>query len=97
MLRRRRECVWHSLRRVLMIKEAALGPNHSDVIEVVSRLAKISRDLGRLLDAKLLYRRLLGVTEETFGPDHSNVAIILNELAAVCDLARDYREAEALP
>jgi CHAT domain-containing protein/tetratricopeptide (TPR) repeat protein len=68
-------------KRVLAIREKALGPDHPRVGGALNELAELYRAQGLLTAAEPLYRRNLAITQKAFGPDHLVVAIALNNLA----------------
>jgi len=68
-------------RRVLELREHALGREHPHLAEPINELAGLYRKMGRLDEAEALLERLLGIVERDKGPDDGNVATILNNLA----------------
>src|SRR5262245_31769633 len=81
-------------RRVLAIREKALGPYHPDVATSLNNLATLYQGQGRYADAEPLYKRSLAIREEAFDPDHPDVAQSLNNLAALYQAQGRYADAE---
>lgn len=70
-------------RRAVVLREAALGPNHVEVAADVAALAALVEGAGRLDEADALYRRALSVFRSRLGPRHSEVGLSLAGLAWV--------------
>ena len=83
-------------RRLLGIREKALGPDHPDVAACLNNLAGLYRAQGKYAKAEPLYRRLLGIREKALGPDHPDVAACLNNLAGLYRAQGKYAEAVPL-
>jgi tetratricopeptide (TPR) repeat protein len=71
------------LERILVIDEAAYGPDHPDVAADLNNLAAILRDLGQPEAARPLQERALAIAEAAYGPDHPEVATRLSVLALI--------------
>jgi CHAT domain-containing protein len=70
-------------RRVLEIREAALGGENAAVSAALNNLANTLTEKGDLDGAEPLYRRALEIDEKVLGPDHVGVAADMNNLANV--------------
>jgi tetratricopeptide (TPR) repeat protein len=82
-------------RRVLEIKEAALGEVHVDVASAVGNLAGVVRMRGKPEEAEKLARRALEIRRELLPADHPQVAASYATLAN--SLEELGRHAEVLP
>jgi tetratricopeptide (TPR) repeat protein len=71
------------LRRALALREAALGPDHRAVAQVLNNLAEVQRSEGALAEAAALLERSLKIAERTQGPEHPGFAVTLSALARV--------------
>src|SRR5262245_24479661 len=56
-------------KRVLAIREKALGPEHPDVGASLNNLAELYRVQGRYAEAEPLQRRSLAIREKALGPE----------------------------
>jgi tetratricopeptide (TPR) repeat protein len=83
-------------RRAVMLREAALGPNHVEVAADVAALAALVEGAGRLDEAAALYRRALSVFRRRLGPRHSEVGLCLSGLAWVRKKQGDLAVADQL-
>ncbi|MEU4442186.1 FxSxx-COOH system tetratricopeptide repeat protein [Actinosynnema sp. NPDC050801] len=61
-------------RRALAIAEAAWGPEHPDIAELLNNLAFALIDQGRPAEAMALLRRAIPLTRAAFGPKHPRLA-----------------------
>ncbi len=84
------------VRRVLAIREKALGRNHLDVAISLNNLARLYHDRRKYEKAEPLYRRALKIHEEASVKDDFNTATVLNNLAGLYDNQEKYTEAEPL-
>ena len=84
------------LKRVLAGKEEKLAPDHPDILETASDLARIYRYQGRYNEAEELYQRALIGREKKLGLDHPDTLRTINNLALVYDNQGRYVEAENL-
>ena len=83
-------------KRLLALREKALGPEHPDVGTSLNSLAGLYREQGRYTEAEPLLRRGLAIRERALGPEHPDVATVLNSLAALHRAQGLYAEAEPL-
>ncbi len=83
-------------KRVLAIREKALGPDHRYVATPLSNLAVLYLQKGKYAKAEPLFKRALAIQEKTLGPDHPLVAQSLNNLAALYQVQGQYSKAESL-
>jgi hypothetical protein len=81
-------------RRVLAIREQALGAEHPGVATALNNLAALLWATNRLAEAEPLMRRALAIDEASFGAEHPNVAIHLNNLAQLLKATDRLGEAE---
>jgi hypothetical protein len=68
-------------RRVLAIREMALGPAHTDVAESLSNLACVLRDEKKYEESRRLFERAVSIFEKSLGPNHPRVAWSLSQCA----------------
>ena len=88
-----RSCLY---RRMLTIREKALGPDHPDVAQSLNNLAAIFIKQRKYAEAEQFAKRSLAIVEKALGPEHPGIAANLTTLAEV-ELARGRpREAEIL-
>jgi len=88
-----REAARRLHQRALAIREAALGPDHSDVAQSLNNLGILARAAGDLGESEALYRRALSIYEEALGPDSRKVAVSYYNLAGVVALQGDGEKA----
>jgi len=65
--------------------EAALGPDHPDVANVLINLGNVHYATGEFARTQAIDERALAIYEQAFGPDHPDVATTLNNLANAVD------------
>jgi len=82
-------------RRLLALREEALGPEHVNVIATRNNLANVLQEQGKLEEAEAQHRHALGLRERILGPDHPHVALSRNNLGIVLFLQGKYKESEA--
>src|SRR5262245_23667615 len=70
-------------KRVLVIREKGLGPEHADTATALNNLAMLYQMQGRYAEAQPLHLRGLAVREKVLGPEHLAVGISLNNLAGL--------------
>ena len=56
-------------KRLLAIREKALGPDHPDVATSLNNLAELYRATGDYANAEPLYKRSLSIYEKALGPE----------------------------
>jgi CHAT domain-containing protein/Tfp pilus assembly protein PilF len=83
-------------KRVVAIREKALGPRHPQVAETLNDLGLVYRSQGRYGEAEANYSRALAIREKALGVGHADTAATLNSLAIVYDFEGKYGEAEEL-
>ena len=88
-------------KRLLAIKEKALGPNHPDVAKSLNNLVRLYKTQGQHALAEPLQRRSQAIGSlrkllERMGSDHPDVAKSLNNLAALYKTQGQYAQAEPL-
>jgi tetratricopeptide (TPR) repeat protein len=71
------------LQSALSIGEAALGPEHLDLAELLVLVAQGTVQRGDLAAAATQLRRALAIRERALGPEHPVVGASLNNLAMV--------------
>jgi tetratricopeptide (TPR) repeat protein len=79
-------------RRVLLLQEASLGPQHPAVADTLGRLARALAAQGKDEEAEALYRRRLSVLDHANGPESPEVVDALVDLAL--HLQGEHRPAE---
>jgi serine/threonine protein kinase len=83
-------------KRVIAIREKALGPEHHYVGKAFSDLASLYLKEAKYRDAEALLRRSLEISEKQFGPDDPDTAEALRQLGQCCAEQGNYKEAENL-
>ncbi len=81
-------------RRVLAIREKALGPDHPFVATSLSDLGNLAYARGRYAEAESIFRRVLPIEEKALGPEHPRVACTLACLAYAYQGLGDLAKAE---
>lgn len=81
-------------RRVLTIREKALGAEHLDTAVSLNSLASLLTQTGRYAEAERLYRRANAIREATLGSQHPDTAASMCNLATL--LHDTNRKAEAM-
>ena len=81
--------------RALAIREAALGPDSSELLSTLDSLAYVYFGQQKFAEAEPVYRRLLALWESSAGPDHPMVALTLDKMAEFYAFQQRYTEAEA--
>lgn len=82
-------------RQALSIREQALGPEHSEVAEVLNHHAEFYARLGEDARAQSYYKRALRILALAVGPEHPATAISLHGLATLD--AREGKESSTRP
>ena len=75
--------------RALLAKERTLGPDHPDLIPVLTALAELRVRDKRYPDAEALEQRILSIERQAYGPYHTNVRATLRRLQAIYRVAGD--------
>ena len=83
-------------KRVLKIREKALGPDHPDTALSLNKLAELYHSQGNYAAAEPLYQRALKIYEKARGPEHPETALSLNNLAVFYLSQANYAAAEPL-
>jgi serine/threonine protein kinase len=81
--------------RAMVLRTAALGPDHPDTVTSMNNLAVAYQAAGRAADAIPLHERDLAISRAKLGPDHPDTLKSLSNLATAYRLVG--RTAEALP
>jgi tetratricopeptide (TPR) repeat protein len=68
-------------RRVLAIREKALGRAHTDVAESLSNLACVLRDEKKYEESRRLFERAVSTFEKSLGPNYPGLAWSLSQCA----------------
>ncbi|HUW64047.1 MAG TPA: FxSxx-COOH system tetratricopeptide repeat protein, partial [Spirochaetia bacterium] len=76
--------------------EEHLEPQHPDMINSFSNLARLYYELGNYQQAESLLHRVLAVKEKLLGPDNPDIATNLNNLALLYTNQGKYEAAEPL-
>jgi esterase/lipase superfamily enzyme len=69
--------------RALALQEAALGPDHPDLVPVLTALANLKLKDKRYSDAAALEQRILNIERRAYGEHHENVLATLNRLREI--------------
>jgi tetratricopeptide (TPR) repeat protein len=72
-----------TLRRALVLKEEALGPNHPDLAITLHNLACCLDELGRTEPAGQLFRRAIRILEPAVVPDHPTLVRLRAKIASI--------------
>jgi CHAT domain-containing protein/Flp pilus assembly protein TadD len=83
-------------KRLLAIREKALGPNDPAVGSALNTLAMLYRAQGRFAEAEPLFKHSLSAREKALGPDHPDVGWSLSNLASLYIAQGRFAEAEPL-
>jgi len=83
-------------RHALALCEAALGPDHQEVLNSVTRLAQLVSDLGRYEEAESLFARVVETQERLHGPENLELAAALDNLAILLDQKGEFAKSEVL-
>ncbi|MEW6264574.1 MAG: tetratricopeptide repeat protein [Thermodesulfobacteriota bacterium] len=82
-------------RKVLALREKALGPAHLKTGEALNNLGFLLYKTGDLIQAEKSLLRALAILEKTLGPHHANLAVTFNVLAYVYqDMKQPHRAAD---
>jgi serine/threonine-protein kinase len=82
--------------RVLVMRKAALGPDHPGVANSLRNLAAVHLLTGDYEEAQALHEQALAIWEETLGSHHPEAAGCLNNLAIIQEHRGNYEEAKTL-
>jgi len=69
--------------RALALQESALGPDHPDLVPVLTALANLKLKDERYSDAAALEQRILNIERRAYGEHHENVLATLNKLREI--------------
>ncbi len=83
-------------KRILEIREKALGPDHPETATSLNNLALLYKIQGIYAKAEPLYLRALVINEKVLGPNHPRTASSLNNLAGLYESQGAYAKAEPL-
>jgi serine/threonine-protein kinase len=83
-------------RRVLEIRENALGPEHLEVVPLLKQLSRIVAAQGNLSESEALNRRILTILESHLGLYHPELGLALQRLATCKGALGKHKEAELL-
>lgn len=79
-----------------MIREQALGKDHSEVASSLNNLAALYYYQDNNAKAEFLYQQSLAIWEATLGKNHPDVASSLNNLAVLYDSQGKHEKAAPL-
>ena len=82
------------LQRAVRMREAADGPDTSELIPSVDSLAYVEFGLKKYPEAEGIYKRLLGLWQKNAGAEHPMVALTLDKMAEFYAFQHRYEEAE---
>ncbi len=83
------------LRRVIEIRERALGPDHPDLARALSMLGNVQGARSEFSAARLSFERSLEIRVKALGPEHDAVASSLESLGNVHMALNEYEAARA--
>ncbi len=69
--------------RALAVQESVLGPDHPDLVPVLTALADLKLKDKRYSDAAALEQRILNIERQAYGEHHENVLATLNKLREI--------------
>jgi esterase/lipase superfamily enzyme len=69
--------------RALALQESLLGPDHPDLVPVLTALANLKLKDKRYSDAATLEQRILNIERRAYGEHHENVLATLNKLREI--------------
>lgn len=75
--------------RALTLQESVLGPDHPDLVPLLTALADLHFKSKRYARAAELEQRILGVERQVYGEHHENVRATLNKLRDIYRAAGD--------
>ncbi|HEV7357009.1 MAG TPA: alpha/beta hydrolase [Steroidobacteraceae bacterium] len=75
--------------KALHLQEAALGPNHPDLVPVLSALAELAMKDKRYADAESQLTRILSIEQAAYGERHANTLASLAKLRALYQVTND--------
>ena len=82
------------LRRLIDIRELALGKDHPEVDSALNKLVQMCLRKEKFKAAELLFKRILESNERTLGKNHPHLVYTLNMLGMVSIRKNKPREAE---
>ena len=83
-------------RKIIVFKEAQLGPEHPSTLNTVGNLAILLQGLGERAEARALYERVLRCEEKVLGPEHPDTLATVGNLANLLKDLGEWAEARAL-
>jgi CHAT domain-containing protein/tetratricopeptide (TPR) repeat protein len=81
-------------KRVLVVQEQALGPDHPYVANTLENLAIVYRAQARYQEAERLYKRALAIKQKVYSANHPDIASAFMNLANVYQAQGEYARAE---
>jgi esterase/lipase superfamily enzyme len=75
--------------RALVLEDAMLGPDHPDLVPLLSALADLAVKDHRYPDAEAILQRIVGIETMAYGERHANVIASLKKLREVYAAAND--------
>jgi tetratricopeptide (TPR) repeat protein len=76
------------------LREAALGPDSSELLSTLDSLAYVYFGQKKFAEAEPVYKRLLALWESSAGLEHPMVALTLDKMAEFYAFQQRYEEAE---
>jgi len=83
-------------RRILVVLEEILGPEHPDALKTVVQVGNLLRNKCDYDGAEALYRRALEGREKALGPEHPKTLTVVNNLGVLLNDKGDSENAELL-
>jgi tetratricopeptide (TPR) repeat protein len=81
--------------RALAIFEETLGPEHLEVVEVLTSLGTLAASRGALDEARQAWERAKEILEEVLGAEHPEVGKLITNLGVIDYESHDYPRAKA--
>ena len=84
------------IREIIEIQKKKMPPEHPDRIASAMELAKITRMLGQLEEAKVMFKDIIAVSRTVHGPRDSRTRKAMGQLAAIFIAQDNIAEADAI-
>ncbi len=80
-------------KQALALREKALGPNHEDLIPLLTNLGELQRARRKPADARPYSERALAIAEKSFAPTDIRIAHLADKLGLIAYEQRQYKDA----
>lgn len=84
------------LTRALVLREAELGPEHPETLNLVSNLGNVRFRQGRYEEARELLQRSMEIRRRVLGENHIHTAWSIHDLGNIYLVTTEYEKAEVL-